>query len=154
MKCIQQVIKRIKENINDINSRYLLIISENSINTFLLSSILQDAEKDYNFIIGSPFEQDIISEEYALKVLNIIHTHMEQDKILILKNLEFLYPSIYDLNNIIDEFSNCNNKIFNTIGYDMKKLMINCGKEEIQALVYNANKMEIKKENINDYFFE
>ena len=36
------VLKRIKENINDINSRYLLVISKSSISTFLLSSILDD----------------------------------------------------------------------------------------------------------------
>jgi len=51
------VLKRVKENINDINSRYLLVASENSIGTVLLSSILEEEKKDYCFYIGSPFEQ-------------------------------------------------------------------------------------------------
>ena len=49
------VLKRIKENIHDINSRYLLIASDSSIGTILLSSILEGDEKKYNFYIGSPF---------------------------------------------------------------------------------------------------
>ena len=225
-----EVLKRIKENIHDINSRYLLIASDSSIGTILLSSILEGDEKKYNFYVGSPFAQDLNSEEYALKVLNKIQSHMERGNILILKNLETVYPSMYDLfnqnftvlseknyarlavgsntntfayvdkdfrcivnvdtkkldqeeapflnrfekhimsfefmmdeelireaekiKNTIDGFFNCNNKMFKAFSYDLKKLMINCGKEEIQALVYDANKNGIKKENISDYVLE
>ena len=39
-------------------------------------------------------------------------------------------------------------------GQALTKLMINCGKEEIQALVYDANKKGIKKENLNEYVLE
>ena len=223
------VLKRIKENINDANSRYLLVSSESSIGTYLLTSILEGEKNDYSFYIGSPFEQDLNSEEYALKVLNKIQSHMERGNILILKNLETVYPNMYDLfnqnftvisnknysrlavgsntntfayvdkdfrcivnvetskldqeeapflnrfekhimsfeymmdeelireaekiKNTIDGFFNCN-KAFKAINYDLKKLMINCGKEEIQALVYNANKNGVKKENISDYVLE
>ena len=223
------VLKRIKENINDANSRYLLVASESSIGTYLLTSILEGEKNDYSFYIGSPFEQDLNSEEYALKVLNKIQSHMERGNILILKNLETVYPNMYDLfnqnftvisnknysrlavgsntntfayvnkdfrcivnvetskldqeeapflnrfekhimsfeymmdeglireaekiKNTIDGFFNLN-KTFKAINYDLKKLMINCNKEEIQALVYNANKNGIKKENISDYVLE
>ena len=224
------VLKRIKENINDLNSRYLLVASESSIGTFLLSSILDDEKKEYSFYVGSPFKQDLHSEEYALKVLNKIQSHMERGNILILKNLETVYPSMYDLFNQnftviggknysrlavgsntntfayvnknfrcivnveaskidkeeapflnrfekhimsfeylmdeelireadkiksnIDGFFKCNTNMFKAINYDLKKLMINCSKEEIQALVYNAYKNGIKKEDVNDYVLE
>ena len=224
------VLKRIKENINDLNSRYLLLASESSIGTFLLSSILDEEKKEYSFYVGSPFIQDLHSEEYAFKVLNKIQSHMGRGNILILKNLETVYPSMYDLfnqnftrigeknysrlaigsntntfayvdNNFrcivnvdiskldqeeapflnrfekhimsfeylmneelieeadkiksnIDGFFKCNTNTFKAINYDLKKLMINCSKEEIQALVYNAHKKRIKKENINDYVLE
>ena len=49
--------------------------------------------------MGSPFELDLNSEEYILKVLNKIQSHMERGNILILKNLESVYPSLYDLFN-------------------------------------------------------
>ena len=93
------VFERIKENINDLNSRYLLISSENSIGTFLLASILENDKNNFNFYIGSPFIEDLHSEKYAAKVLNKIQSHMERGDILILKNLETVYPSMYDLFN-------------------------------------------------------
>ena len=224
------VLKRIKENINDFNSRYLLIASESSIGTFLLTSILEDEKNNYSFYVGSPFEQDLHSEEYASKVLNKIQSHMENGNILILKNLETVYPSMYDLfnqnftvignknysrlaigsntntfayvhknfrcivnvekskleqeeapflnrfekhimsfeylmdeelikesnkiKNNIDGFFKCNNNTFKAINYDLQKLMINCDKEEIQALVYESHKKGIKKEDINDFVLE
>jgi hypothetical protein len=56
------IIGRVKESINDINSRYLLVESKSSISTFLLSSILSELNKDYYFYIGSKFEKDLQSE--------------------------------------------------------------------------------------------
>jgi len=93
------VLKRIEENILDLKSRYLLIISKSSISTFLLSSILSNLKKSYNLYIGSQFPNDIKSEEYPLKILNKIQMHMEQGNILVLKNLESVYPALYDLFN-------------------------------------------------------
>ena len=94
-----RVLDRIKENVNDINSRYLLVISKSSVSAFLLSSILSDLGKEYNLYIGSQFPNDIKSEEYSLKILNKIQIHMEQERVLILKNLESVYPALYDLFN-------------------------------------------------------
>ena len=224
------VLKRIKENINDLNSRYLLVISKSSISTFLLSSIISNEKKEYSFYIGSQFEEDLNKEEYALKVLNKIQIHMERGNILILKNLESVYPNLYDLFNqnftvlsnknyarlavgsntntfayvnndfrcivsvdidkindeeapflnrfekhiisfeyllnkelieesekiksILDELIKYKEKIFKGINYDLKTLLINCGIEEVQGLVYQANKEGKKKEEIYDYVFE
>ena len=95
-----QVVKRIKENITDLKSRYLLVISKSSISTILLSSILSDLKKkDFKLYIGSQFQNDLKSEEYSLKILNKIQLHMEQGNVLILKNLESVYPALYDLFN-------------------------------------------------------
>ena len=93
------VLQRIKDNIEDLYSRYLLVISKSSISTFLLSSILSDTKKEYSFYLGSQFEEDLNSEVYTLKVLNKIQSHMERGNILILKNLEDVYPAMYDLFN-------------------------------------------------------
>ena len=93
------VLERIKENINDSNSRYLLVISKSSVSTFLLSSILNEDNKEYSFYIGSKFKADLNTEEYALKVLNKIQSHMENGNILIMKDLESVYPAMYDLFN-------------------------------------------------------
>ena len=56
--------------------------------------------------------------------------------------------------NNIDEFFQFDKNIFKAINYDLTKLKINCEKEEIQALVSDANKKGVKKEDINDYVLE
>jgi len=95
------VLKRIKENINDNKSRYLLLISKSSVSNYLLNSILNDetVNKDSAFYIGSRFIKDQRSEEYTLKILNKVQLQMEQDKALLLTDLEPVYPALYDLFN-------------------------------------------------------
>ena len=97
----------------DFKSRYLLIISKSSVSSFLFSSILSDLNKNYILYIGSQFPKDIISEEYYLKILNKIQKHMEHGNILILKNLESIYPTLYDLFN--QNFTEVNNKKYTRI---------------------------------------
>ena len=99
---------RLLDNIHDINSRYLLVISNSSISTFLLSTILSDTKQNFSLFIGSEFQDDHKSEEYSLKVLNKVQLHMEQGNILILNNLESVYPNLYDLFN--QNFSVVGNK--------------------------------------------
>ena len=93
------IIKRIKENINDIHSRYLLIISKSSLSIFVLSLLLSEEKKKFSFYFGSRFKNDLNSEEYSLKVLNKLQVYMERRNILILKNIDSIYPSMYDLFN-------------------------------------------------------
>ena len=93
------IIQRISENIEDLKSRYLLVISKPSLSEFLLTSILKKKNKEYNYYKGSPFEDDLKSEEYILKILNKVQLDMEQDKVLILNNLGTVYPGLYDLFN-------------------------------------------------------
>ena len=93
------VLERIKENLNDLSSRYLLLILKSSTSIFLLTTILSDLKKEYVFYIGSSFEEDLNSEEYALKVLNKLQIYLENGIILILINFESVYPMMYDLFN-------------------------------------------------------
>ena len=87
------------ENIEDLKSRYLLVISKPSISEFLLTTILKEKNKEYNYYKGSPFKDDVKSEEYILKILSKIQLNMEQEKVLILNNLGTVYPALYDLFN-------------------------------------------------------
>ena len=110
-----EVLTRIKENISDLKSRYLLVISKSSVSSFLLSSTLSDLNKNYILYIGSQFPNDIKSEEYPLKILNKIKKHVEQGNILILKNLESVYPALYDLFN--QNFMEINKKNYARIAF-------------------------------------
>ena len=57
--------ERINNNINDFDSRYLLIISKSSVSISLIESILSEAKKEYCYYIGSQFQNDLKSEEYS-----------------------------------------------------------------------------------------
>ena len=91
------VIQRIKENRNDPKSRYLLVISKSSVSCQLLSFVL--GEKNNNFLLGSGFKQDWKSEEYQFKIINKIQLFMEKGETIILKDLESVYPALYDVFN-------------------------------------------------------
>ena len=101
----------IHNNIEDTSSRYLLVVSNNA--TYLLSSILERMNKKFIFIIGSQFEKDLESENYSVKILNQIQLSMEQGNTLVLKDLQTIYPSLYDLFN--QNFTSVGGKNFSRI---------------------------------------
>ena len=92
------VAERAKENIHDQKSRYLLVITKGSSNLFLISSLLIE-DKEFSIYIGSKFKNDLNKEDYASKIMNKIQTDMEEGRLLILKDLETVYPHMYDLFN-------------------------------------------------------
>ncbi|OUM60841.1 hypothetical protein PIROE2DRAFT_13322 [Piromyces sp. E2] len=89
----------INNNINDVKSRYLLVVTKSSINQFLITLILEQLGKNYVFYYGSNFEEDINKGYYSAKILNKIQITMNEDNVMILKNLACMYPSLYDLFN-------------------------------------------------------
>ena len=103
------VVKRAKENLKDKDSRYLLVITKGSVNFFLISSILVE-NKNCSYYIGSKFKSDLGMEEYATKIMNKIQTDMENGNLIILKDLETIYPLMYDLFN--QNFTILGNKKF------------------------------------------
>ena len=105
---LYKIIERIKENRKDEESRYLLLISKSSESCYLLSSILENS--NYIYFIGSQFKEDILSEEYQLKIINKIKIYMEEGGTIILKGLESVYPALYDLFN--QNFTKMFNKNF------------------------------------------
>ena len=93
------VMNCIEDNIIDYESRYLLIISKSSLSQILIESVLQKKEKNFNFLFGGNFKKNKIHEYYIARILNKIQTYMNTETILIMKNLESIYPSLYDLFN-------------------------------------------------------
>ena len=137
------VINRITENIDDIKSRYLLVISKPSISEFLLSSILNEKKKEFNYYKGSPFIEDQKSEEYILKILNKVQLHMEQDKVLILNNLGTVYPALYDLFN--QNFSQVSNKNYARIALGYTTNAYSLVDDNFRCIV-NVDEDKISKE--------
>ncbi len=93
--------KAIQDNIDDNKSRYLLLITKTSISEFLINSILENLKKEINIIyyIGSKFEKDLKEENYSATILNKIQYTVNQENVMVLRNLDSIYPSLYDLFN-------------------------------------------------------
>ena len=93
----------VKDNFEDYNSRFLLLVSKSSISPYLVSYILNSLKKNYIFLVGSNLKNDIKGAEkgggYSESLLNKVQFQMCNDSVLVLKNLEIIYPSLYDLFN-------------------------------------------------------
>ena len=96
-----KIIENLKDFSKDYLSRYLLLITKSNIGIYLLTLFLKSSceEINYTVFIGSVFKDDIEKEEYTTKVLNKIKLKIEKKHILILKNLDSIYTSLYDLFN-------------------------------------------------------
>ncbi len=91
--------KCIELNIQNEDNRYLLVISKSSISKYLINYILTRMKKKNVFLSGSKFELDLINEKYSLSLLNKIEILMKFGNVIVLDNLESIYPSLYDLFN-------------------------------------------------------
>ena len=89
----------LEDNVSDNESRYLLIIIESSMSLHLLRYIMQKLGKNYIFYSGSQLKDDVNQEKYNEKLLNKIQLSLENGDILVLKNMENIYPSLYNLFN-------------------------------------------------------
>ena len=94
-------IDRIKENLEEIDNRYLLLFVNSPSQEYLIYTLLNKLfpKKEIINYIGSELVDDEISEEYIFKVINKIRIQIGRNVILILQNLESIYPSFYNLFN-------------------------------------------------------
>ena len=151
------MMKCIKENMNDDSSRYLLLITDSYLSQELLNYMLEEIyeerelsknnniinenkEKDgielfdnknikkkeifKKYYSGSKFQADRNNILYSNEMLNKIKYQMETDNILILKDLESVYPSLYELFN-------------QSFTYLDKKKFVRLGSSESFSLVNN-----------------
>ena len=105
------VMQCLKDNINDENSRYLLLITESYFSQELLNYILEDICEDKNkhnekeneiytkYFFGSIFKSDKNNISYSNEILSKIKYQMGTNNILVLKDLESVYPALYELFN-------------------------------------------------------
>ena len=91
--------KCIESNIENGDNRYLLVISKSSISKYLINYILSKMKKKNIFLSGSQFHSDLINEKYSISLLNKIEILMKFGNVIVLENLEPIYPSLYDLFN-------------------------------------------------------
>ena len=109
------VFECLKDNINDNNSRFLLIITKSSMSIHLLEDIMHKLGKQFVFYNGSQLSEDLNDEKYNEKLLNKIQLSLENGDILVLRNMENIYPSLYNLFN--QNFTQLGNKRFCRIAF-------------------------------------
>ena len=104
------VIELIKKNLKDPNARHLMLITSEDSAIGILKQSLEQLGKETITISGSCFEEDL-SEEYNYRILSRIILCMERDCILILRDLESIYGSLYDMLNqnyaVVGNRKNC-----------------------------------------------
>lgn len=88
----------IKENIMDSEARHLMLILDGDSALGSIENIIENIGKDFTTILGSRFPDDE-DDEYNYRVLNRIILCMEQPQVLILKDLDDIYGSLYDMLN-------------------------------------------------------
>jgi hypothetical protein len=86
-------------NLEDKDARYLMLIGNPDILTYLIERIFRDLMKDSRIMVGSNLENDLSKEEYAFKSLNEIMIYIEKGIPIILKEKDHIYSSLYDLFN-------------------------------------------------------
>lgn len=92
------VTELICDNLQDKLARHLMIITNGDSAIGILDQMLQGLDKEKITIFGSRFEEDL-SEEYNYRMLSRIILCMERDCVLILRDLESIYGSLYDMLN-------------------------------------------------------
>ena len=103
------LVNSIKNNIEDLESRYLILIANNEVGSYLIDNLFKENKDSKNinsifntkpiYYYGSSFKNDLEKEEYSYIMVNKIMVNMEQGNFLVLKNLDVIYPSLFDLFN-------------------------------------------------------
>ena len=105
----------LQRNIDDKYSRYLLLISKSPITKYVVNNVLLQRQWDYVFRSGSAFYKDLNEESYSVKMLNKVQNCLEQGKVLVLRKLDIIYPSLYDVFN--QNFTTVGGKNFARIAF-------------------------------------
>lgn len=88
----------IVENIVDSEARHLMLILDGDSALGSIEHIVENIGKEFTTILGSRFQDDE-DDDYNYRVLNRIILCMEQPQVLILKDLDDIYGSLYDMLN-------------------------------------------------------
>lgn len=92
------VLELVRENLSDPNARHLMLIGNGD---SALNILVGETSIEPLVLVGSQFDNDVDeqSEQYRYKVLSKIILYMETGKTVVLKDLDSVYGSLYDLLN-------------------------------------------------------
>ena len=134
------VLDAIKKNILDSNSRYLMLISEGNDGSDIVKYLLNSIGKKYIELVGSKYKADIKKGRYSEEILNKIKYIMETDNVLILRDLDMIYASLYDLFN--QNFTCMGDKKFARIAFEYAKISSEVNKDFHAIVIVNKNQIK------------
>ena len=134
------VLDAIKKNILDPNSRYLMLISEGNDGSEIVKYLLDSIGKKYIELVGSKYRKDLKTGRYSEEILNKIKYIMETDNVLILRDLDMIYPSLYDLFN--QNFTVMGEKRFARIAFEYAKISSEVNKDFHCIVIVNNNQIK------------
>ena len=134
------VLDAIKKNILDCNSRYLMLISEGNDGSDIVKYLLNSVNRKYIELVGSKYKNDIKYGRYSEEILNKIKYIMETDNVLILRDLDMIYASLYDLFN--QNFTIMGDKKFARIAFEYAKISSEVNKNFHVIVMVNKIKIE------------
>jgi len=88
----------IRENVEDPEARHLMLITNGDTALGIMIKNLELLKRKYTVIFGSKFAEDQ-TENYSYRILNRIILCMESERVLVLKDLDSIYGSLYDMLN-------------------------------------------------------
>jgi len=133
------VLDAIKKNIVDPNSRYLMLISEGNDGSDIVKYLLNSLDKKFIELVGSKYKSDIKSGKYSEEILNKIKYIMETDNVLILRDLDMIYASLYDLFN--QNFTIMGDKKFARIAFEYAKISSEVNKDFHAIVIVNKDQI-------------
>ena len=134
------VLDAIKQNLSLPNSRYLMLISEGNDGRDIVEYLLKKENKEFIELIGSKYKSDEVSGRYREEILNKIKYIMETNRVLILKDLDMVYPSLYDLFN--QNFILMGEKRFARIAFEFAKISSEVNKNFHAFVLVNKNQIK------------
>ena len=136
----KSIVDIIKTNIVDPNGRYLMLISEGNDASDIIKYVLKSMKKNFIELVGSKYKNDIKSGRYSEEILNKIKYIMETDNILILRDLDIIYPSLFDLFN--QNFTCMGDKKFARIAFEYAKISSEVNPNFRVIIIVNQIKIE------------
>ena len=133
------VLDAIKKNILDPNSRYLMLISEGNDGSDIIKYLLDSLGKKYIELVGSKYKKDMQSGRYSEEILNKIKYIMEAENILILRDLDMIYASLYDLFN--QNFTCMGDKKFARIAFETARISSEVNKNFHAIVIVSQNQI-------------
>ena len=116
-----------------------MLISEGNDSSDIIKYLLNSIKKNYIELVGSKYKSDTKSGSYTEEILNKIKYIIESPNILILKDLDIVYPSLYNLFN--QNFTNCGDKKFVRIAFAYSKLSYQVNKDFHAVVLVNKNQI-------------